>query len=474
LDMLKSLAAHAEHLLRWEGGQNNWIIVESQALASCGILFPEVKRSALWRETGLDRLQLQLRRQVWPDGVQKEVSAGYHWMSGRAFAEMLRLAGANGIALPPEWPKTVEKMTEYHLYQARPDGTLPSFNDSGSADGRVGPALRYGAEQFKRDDMKWMLTRGDEGRQPEPTSYAFLDAGIYVMRSDWSASANWLAFRGGNIGAGHMHEDRLGFDLAACGSPMLVDPGAANYKPDEWRAWSLSTAAHNSATIDGLGQSQRGRSWEERAASVREINYWASDDGLDLAAARYTGPYGNAGEVTDVAHQREIHFVKPGFWVLIDVFDGQRPHTANLLFHFMPMIVVLNEATRAIHTRRLNNPNLEILPVNWPRDAVLSLTCGSRQPTQGWTALRGEWVPSPCVRVDIPFAAATFLITLLIPLASGLTSGFQVSRESDTSWRVYARDRRFLLSLQQAGFDARETPVVPIGSVSAEHGSSSV
>ena len=38
LDMLKSLAAHAEHLLRWEGAQNNWIIVESQALASCGIL----------------------------------------------------------------------------------------------------------------------------------------------------------------------------------------------------------------------------------------------------------------------------------------------------------------------------------------------------------------------------------------------------------------------------------------------------
>ena len=465
LDMLKSLIAHAEHLVRWQGGQNNWIIVESQAVATCGILFPELKRAEVWRRVGLERLTHHLGRQVWPDGVQKEVSPGYHWMSGRGFGDLMRLARSNGVDVPGAYADTVERMTEYHLFLARPDGSLPSFNDSGSADGRAGAALQFGADHFGRQDMRWLVTDRAEGTPPDHASHAFLDAGVYVMRSDWSPRANWLAFRGGNIGAGHLHEDRLGFDLTACGSPVLVDPGAANYKPDELRAWSTATRAHNTATIDGLSQWQRDRAWDERTASVRAINAWATSDTLDVAAARYVGPYGQEHEVMDVAHHREIHFIKPHFWVMVDAFLGDRPHTANLRFHFMPMVVCVGQDPVVIRTRRLNHPNLEILPVNWPAETRVATLCGSLDPTQGWVALGSEWAPATCVQADVPFEGSAVLVTLLIPLASGLTSSYVVTPQADGRYRVETPHGTHTLELRHTTFDPAEPVARPLARV---------
>jgi hypothetical protein len=388
-----------------------------------------------------------MRRQVWPDGAQNEVSAGYHWMTGAAFGETMLLARANGLALPQGYAETVEKMAEYPMYLTRPNLTAPSFNDSGGVNGTTEAALRFGSEVFGRKDMLWLLTRRREGSPPPETSRAFVDAGLYVMRSDWSDQANWLAFRGGNIGAAHMHEDRLGFDLAACGSTVLVDPGAANYKPDELRAWSLSTAAHNTAVLDGLGQCQRPRPWEERTASVRDVNFWSSSPDVDVAAARYAGPYGVEPQTLNAVHYREIHFVKPAFWVMVDAFSAAGQHTASLFFHFMPMVVDVLAKAGIVHTRRYGNPNLEVHCVGWPEGTRFTKRCGSLDPVQGWVALDGEWVPAPCVQADAPFRDQLILVTLLIPLSSGLESGFAVASPGPGRWRLETPDGPFEIAL---------------------------
>lgn len=467
IDMLKSFIAHAEHLLKWQGYANNWIIVESYTLALVGILFPEFKRSSQWRDQGIARLLKEMERQVWPDGVETEVAPGYHWMTGQAFGDFLILARENHIDVPQEFAETIEQMSEYHLFLARPDRTLPSMNDSGGVIGMAGNALAFGSKQFGREDMLWLLTNRNEGVEPDHTSHAFPDAGVYVMRSDWSSYANWMAFRGGNIGASHMHEGRLGFDLAAYGSPVLVDPGAANYKPDELRNWSCSTAAHNTAMIDGLGQCQRKLSYNERTASVRDVNFWQTTSVCDITAARHIGPYCGEQEITDVAHHREIHFIKPYFWVMLDVFTSNHIHTVNLLFHFMPMVVRLNSDPIAIRTNRLAHPNLEILPVNWPSAAKISMICGSLGPVQGWVALEGEWAPAPCVQADIPFEKGLALITLLIPLSRGLTSGFQVCPGQGNRWRVDTPYGVHTIVLERETFDPGEPRITPMAQVTS-------
>ena len=79
--MLASIWSHAEHIKRFPSGMrfvNNWVIIGSNGLAHVGMNFPEFQKAELWAETGLNRLSLQLEKQVYPDGAQHELASGYH------------------------------------------------------------------------------------------------------------------------------------------------------------------------------------------------------------------------------------------------------------------------------------------------------------------------------------------------------------------------------------------------------------
>jgi hypothetical protein len=337
---------------------NNHMMAELTGLALVGAAFPEFRRAATWRETGLQLLHQQATAQTYPDGVNKEQATGYH----RFITELLLLivARSHQGALPrePVIENTLERMLDYILFTLTPVGTSPMWGDSdyGRALGLgqnkdfwdFRPILSAGAVLFKRPDWKFAAGRFDEeafwllgsegldtwekldARPPEQISRAFLQAGLYVIRDVWAADTDVAFFRCGPFGLGgeghcaHAHCDLLSFVLWVNGQPLLVDSGTYTYH-GPWRDPFRLTAAHNTVMIDG----------HEQAIPMPYFNWQQISKAkcIDWTGKSVIGTLTNSGQVEFV---RELAHPRPGVWELVDRFAGHDEHSMEWFFHFAP------------------------------------------------------------------------------------------------------------------------------------------
>lgn len=449
--MLKSLYEHAEFLRRNSTlNPTNWLVIEAQALALIGVMFPEFHHARRWQEEGFARLSSEIQRQVFADGAHHELSGTYHISSATAFTKPFELARLNGIEVPLEYEQRLRAMYGFIGRIGRPDFTIPPHNDSGG--GEYTGFLRKGHQLFGDPVMRWFGSRRAEGAPPAECSLALRHAGFFVMRSGWDKSDKYLFFDGGPFGAGHQHEDKLGIDVHACGVSFLRDPGIPNYREDRWFNFYRSTAAHNTVLIDGHGQ-QRGRD-EFRQLRTREAsgeNFWASGRVLDVARSQYEQGY--AGVADPVIHRRTVLFVKPDYWLVLDEVDGPGTHAAEFLWHFAPMRVE-RDGPR-IRSNRGAVGNLEIVP--WPADGLgLRILCGEQDPVQGWVADGVNDVPAPCAVYRRAAALPIRQTWALVPYATGASAGVEarslpVSGDAMAIELCFVDGRRDLLSIRWGG-----------------------
>ena len=213
LVFLRAYADHARHLMAFHT-TGNWLAMEGNGLFHVGVLFPEFKDAKAWRDTAAGWIYAELNNQVYPDGVQIELSSGYHHVSQSNFLALYRIARLNDTPLPGDYLARLEKMYDFDVYGAMPDRRLPGVQDGNYYD--VHRTLTEAAELFPaRQDFRWYATDGTQGQPPHETSHAFPYAGYYVMRSGWDPEARWLLFDGGPFGYGHQHEDKLEIIVAA-------------------------------------------------------------------------------------------------------------------------------------------------------------------------------------------------------------------------------------------------------------------
>jgi hypothetical protein len=334
--VVKSLVHHARHLMRWPS-KANWLTEESKAVTTMGILFPEFREADTWRRTGIARLYEQMEQEVYPDGLENELALGYGLWVLSNYASVLELASLNGRRneIPSDYQSRLERMYNYVLYAMAPNGDVHGLNDSWSSDPRA--ILKQGFSYFpNRQDFLWGATRGAEGRMPEQTSYAFPYSGHYALRSGWDRDARFLFLDAGPFGSGHQHEDKLTFFMDAHGRQWITEGGVYMYDASRWRRYVLSTQAHNTVRVDGEDQNRR---------IVRESyvlpypfkplpNPWISGPDFDYVAGVYDDGYGPKGAIR-ARHRREIVFVKPDYWVLIDTLDADAGATRRweTIFH---------------------------------------------------------------------------------------------------------------------------------------------
>jgi hypothetical protein len=425
IKLLKSLWAHAEHLTRHEGYRNNWFIVESETIAALGVILPEFKRARVWRDDGYRRLAEGMSDQVWPDGAQYEISAGYHAMSGRGFELPYELAKHNNLPVAPLIGERLEKMYEYTAWTVRPDFSHPSINDSGGvSDGQAEWALK-GADIFNRDDLRWVGSRGKQGDTPATASRMFEDAGIYVMRSGWDPDARYLVYDAGPYSAAHQHEDKLSFEFCYGSDPLIVDPGIASYMPEPWTEYYRRTEAHNTIMIDGRGQASRSnQTWDDWTRSVRDSNTAVVGKGIDYGIGRHEAGYEGVEET--VHHERAILFIKPDYYLIFDRVSGEGTHDIDALFHFMPIRVHIDRSR--VRTDREGQKNVEVVPLDAGSRLRPKLITGQTNPVQGWISNR-ENMPAPCAvyrktGVELP---ATFG-WVIAPFGSGRSAGLTVRK----------------------------------------------
>jgi len=404
--MLSSLPDHAHYLRNFHANSGNWIAMELLALAMTAACWPEFKQADAWFDYATSRLVPEITRQVYPDGVQKELTSHYHSVALGSFDRFVQLAKRVGRPLPEEVTSGIERMCNYTAYAMRPTGHGPLNNDSNLDFNR--PQTTDRAKQFERPDWAYIATNGAEGARPEgEPSVVFPWAGQVIMRSGWDAAAHWAFFDIGPLGTGHWHFDKLHLSVSAYGRDILVDAGRYTYKGGPWRSYFVGSQSHNVVLVDGCRQKAYARE-----ASEPVLNNTAITPRTDYARGTYDAGFADLqGAAT---HTRAVVYLRGEYWVVVDRIETDRPRTVQALWHFHPSCTVEADGVSAASTDA-DKGNVRIVPasdLSWQLDMVN----GQTEPEiQGWWSRRYNIKePSTCAvytaRID---GSATFAWVIL-------------------------------------------------------------
>jgi len=366
-DLLKMFDQHGAHIRRnlefSHIATSNHYLADVTGLLWLGVLLPELKAAAEWRDFGLGELLREMDKQILPDGADYEASTGYHRLKIELFLYSFVLCHLNGIAVDEKYWSKLRGMIGYARAYLRPDGRAPLIGDSDS--GQVLPVVRragddhayavaLGAAVFHEprfklagtstpEELLWVL--GEQGLRDyqalpagEPAqSEGFPDAGTYVLRNDdlyllFNASGSGVNGRGS-----HGHNDALSIEVSACGTAFIVDPGSYVYTADlKARHRFRSVAYHSTVEVDEIEQNTT----DEQApfvigneAEPRVIS-WERGPETDVVIAEHAGYLRLSHPLT---HRRTVRFEKlKRFWVVEDALSGAGTHDLSFRFHFAP------------------------------------------------------------------------------------------------------------------------------------------
>lgn len=433
LTLLRSIYDHARFLCLFKTARNH-LIRESNGLAYLGIYFPEFRAAAHWRKVALHRLEKALKTQVNPDGSHVEVSTGYQWLVIQEFEGLVDLLQANNLSLRDrQLADSLERMYRWLAYLVRPDGSFPQLNDGVLPDNQtVLATLVKAGESTGQKDLAYIGARGRRGLYPKDRSIGFQDAGLYVLRNNWTPEAHYLLFDAGPYGGPHGHEDKLSIEVCAFGQPIIVDSGSYTYENlDPLRAYFVGSEGHNTVLIDGQSQIRR---WKEEnlnpTAGRGNHARWISQADLDYVAATYRDGYApfqlrpplQARMINDVTHTRRILFMKPDYWVIVDELQALSPHNYQLLFHTHPSVVVRSAPENRISLIRPSEEiRLDLIPAD-PQSVKVTWASGDNGPIQSWYSTDFyQKVPSTVIIYEREGTASTAITTLLYPCRLGQT-----------------------------------------------------
>lgn len=376
--------------------QSNWGFLETNGLFQIALLYPELDDSADWLDTAVKRLVEMCAVQVFEDGMHNEQCTMYHHEVLHCLFEPVWLAERNEVKLPDELKETLQRMYTASLALIQPDGRQPMLGDSDGTD--IRDVLSRGAVLFGRGDLKRMGygTLDYEGiwyfGEPGYDRYARIQtanppfdslelpqSGYAVMRTGWHPEAGYLLFDAGHMDAirAHGHDDLLQISLFTGGREFLTDPGRYTYMEDEFRRYFKESLQHNTVGVDGATISAYLDSWKWDEVANPLDRWWSATESFDYAQGSHDG-YFRLDDPVQV--RRQILFVKPDYWIVVDTCRSRGPHDYTLPFHFAEGLDVRLEAdgsVTAADTDQEKETALRIIPV-LPADAKIESAWVSR------------------------------------------------------------------------------------------------
>jgi hypothetical protein len=454
LGLVKGLLAHGHFLeknLEYHT-RNNHLLLEAKSLAMLGLLFPEFKSARHWQERGLALLFQEVRQQVCADGVHGERALHYHRVVAGELLEILTLLESNHQPIPSDVLERFGRMVEYELWVTKPNGVIPLLADSALEDTHLRFSAARGGPLFLQSDellvvapppdeaIAWLLGAAQRGQSRPPSgkprgleSRAFAEGGYYIMRHGTTAiEATYLAFDCGPFGYElepyHGHADALSFELFAYGQTLVVDPGIYSaHLGSAWRLFFRGSRAHNTVVVDHQDQSLLLDTRRIYRPARATLHHWLSNEDFDWVDGAHDGYQRLAKPIT---HRRQIFFVKPEYWVVVDTLTGQGEHCFDWYFHFMPDTkVVVEEAgsVAQIIAAEATDPALTIASLATGPIQTQVVT-GEVDPIQGWVSFySGEKAPAPTLRFRLQGAAPVKFCTVLYPHRIGSTPSVTVT-----------------------------------------------
>jgi hypothetical protein len=349
---------HIANYLSTYFSPNTHLLGEAEALFFLGTAFPGLSGAKKWRDLGWKILVDGARAQVYEDGFYFEQSTYYHVYALDLFLQARILAGIGGMAIPPEFDQTVERMLNALLLLGRA-GAAPAIGDDDG--GRLFDARRNarqhlldplatGAVLYRRGDFKfvagapleetlWLL--GPKGLaeleslpsvEPSGDSAGLEGSGYYLMTD--ADSVQQLVIDAGPLGSGnggHGHADALSVCLIRNGRNLLMDPGTFEYVgPSGERARLRGTGAHNTMQVDGQDQAEAMGPFAWKNCLRAKIERWTVGREFDFFVGSHDGYNRLPSPVT---HRRWVFHRKNVFWFVLDRAEGSGHNQLDIAWH---------------------------------------------------------------------------------------------------------------------------------------------
>ena len=386
---------------------DNIRMTQHDCLLQSGLRLSFLEEAGHWRQVGVRGLNDLVFRLLHPDGSSVESTGWYHYI----VANMLRRHWRLQQALPELGLRVTSAQVagafDYTVACIAPDG---EFNCVGDASGKAEPFQSLSDVLAHR--RKVMTELGLPAADP-PTGQLFTDAGQAILRSDWTAKADYVVFDATRnvFPAWHWHAGCNAIDLSVAGVRMLVDNGYMSFTPAAYRDYAVGTRAHNTLTING---------WNQSPCAATPLRHRHAE-GVDVIDSFYAGGYwpgdhdgyrpGILGE-----HHRTLLWVHGRFLVVIDHLynrnvDAAHQATITANWQCSPGDVVLGENEALL---RRDGASLRLLFALRPKESTLSVHCGEEHPVRGWLA--GP-TPAPQLSLQTDQYAPAYcdLATVLIP-----------------------------------------------------------
>jgi len=455
---LKSLLIHGRHIRNnlernLSGVNTNHYLSNLVGLVYLGVMFPEFKEATKWREFGTKELTREMKKQVYPDGVDYEGSISYHRLVTELFLSATLLCKKNGISFPDWYLERLERMLEFIMHYTKPDGSSPQIGDND--DGRLHILADYtdwdrldhryllsiGTVLFGRADFKkaagefaeeafWLM--GEDGIKgfsnlpgsSPPSSKAFESGGLYIMRHNDRYMIVDGTPANPKTPSGHWHCSRLSFELFAGGKSFIIDPGTYTYTADKgMRNLFRSTGYHNTVVVDDQEQNRFNQNelFNMNGDAVPSISQWQITPEYDRFVAEHSG-YKRLKN--PVVHQRQIYFDKQaGYWIIRDVMIGRGEHRFDLYLHLAPVEVELDKDFPLVIRTREKGTNLAIIPLN--TDEL------SAEILDGWVSFRyGVKTEAPIVKYSKKCQAPATFCNIIYPYTGKLDAKIVLAKET--------------------------------------------
>jgi hypothetical protein len=406
---------------------NNHLIGELIGLFVGATCFDFWAECGSWRELSQKLLEREIRLQVGEDGVNREQAMSYHLFTMELFLLAFAIGRNTKRPFSEAYAQRLRAMAEFVDAIATSSGDLPWYGDSDDARGFVLSEGESGVEVAMQlaglffAEPQWLRFRKTPtaaalalvpdllanldraaAQNPAKPRELFPDAGFACMRSNHEDVRLLMDF--GALGftsiAAHGHADALSLWLAIGDEYFLVDAGTyAYHSHPEWRSYFRSTAAHNTACVDGKNQSEMaGRFlWSEKAKSrllkfqrdCEQVTIEAEHDGY----ARLQDP---------VTHRRVVQFdCASGNLKIEDGFQCSGRHQVELFFHMHEdtEVLLIQDGEAQVNWR-----GRRIVFSSPDRNTRWEVLRGSENPKLGWRSRRfnrKEPIPTLRIRAEI-------------------------------------------------------------------------
>jgi len=394
--VLKSIYQHGKFIYEFLSDKwsinNNHILAELSALILISLTFPQFRDSKKWLKFSVNKLEKEIDRQIFEEGVIWEHSTGYQKFDTELILYPIILLQKNGYLVPKSIIEKAEKMIEFLNLISMKRGKIPLVGDEDQGfvlklgDWEYDNALEVssvGSVLFKRKDfMKnksemvfWLFNgRVIEETQDSfgyPTFKIFDKSGYGLFKS----KNDYLLFVTSSqdkryLHAAHRHLDMLSFVYSKNGEYFIVDPGTYTYFGNyEMRNRFRSISMHNTLRIDGREPSDLSGLFEIYPRPKTKIVKWGKfdDEHIKYVWATHDG-------YKPLIHNRIIAGIPRGY-ILYDFVEGDgKKHKFESHFHLHPdtdierisdkelMLMINNEKIWLISDKKIKLENSEYSP----------------------------------------------------------------------------------------------------------------